>query len=75
MNKGESTEIQSIKSFKCSSFFKQLREVIGSKELREMDIVGILDQLEMDFTCHDTELRGVLCIYLSVFTTEVPLPA
>jgi len=47
LNKGESTGIHSIKS---SSFSKQLREVIGSKELRQMDVVGVLDQLEMDFT-------------------------
>ena len=54
LNKGESIGIHSTKS---SSFSKQLKEVVGSKELREMDVVGVLDQQEMDFTCHDTELR------------------
>ncbi len=57
LNKEESTVLQSDKAIKSSSFSRQLREVIGSKEPREMDVVGVLEQLVMDFTCNDTELR------------------
>jgi len=52
LNGGESVDFQANKS---SSFSKQLSEMVGSKELHRVD-VG-LKQLEMDFACHDIELR------------------
>jgi len=60
LNKGEFTDLQPDKTIKFSSFSfsKQLREVIGSKEPRDMDVTRVLEQLAMDFTCNDTELRA-----------------
>ncbi len=57
LNKEEATVLQSDKAIKSSSFSRQLREVIGSKEPREMDVVGVLEQLVIDFTFNDSELR------------------
>ncbi len=46
LNSGESVDFQTNKS---SSFSKQLREVVGSKELHSVDVGEVLKQLEMDF--------------------------
>jgi len=61
LNSGESVEFQTNKS---SSFSKQLREVVGSKELHSVDVGEVLKQVEMDYACNDIELReGVVHIF------------
>ena len=61
LNSGESVDFQTNKS---SSFSKQLREVVGSKELHSVDVGEVLKQVEMDYACNDIELReGVVHIF------------
>jgi hypothetical protein len=61
LNGGESVDFQANKS---SSFSKQLREVVGSKELHRVDVGEVLKQLEMDYARLDIELReGLVNIF------------
>jgi hypothetical protein len=49
--------------------------VVGSKELHRVDVGEVLKQLEMDYACHDIELREDLVHIFGASTRNAPMLA